>query len=251
MHDFRISDANNDTYYCLEWLLHKSYQKSYKGVPLLVKRNWGISFTGGLYPDHHKEFEDHFCQFLYILSECDIEPSVCTVRVNPQGSIYSVSDIVKGAQSFCNGFSDLSWALPVFAKWSNTRKWTNKFGSEFDLDRLFSQHLKRERSCGACFGTHWRMGLARGLLYGHESISKEMRIRVKERLSEAIRGIDEGHQDNLFQRHDAIFSSHLCAFPSYFVCAFLTNWVAITEAIITISANNTQIIFEILLGLSD
>jgi hypothetical protein len=158
----------------------------FKMTPLTTKRNWGVSFTHGPTPGIKMEFEDHSCQFLFILMELGVCPQDTVICVPPNGENHALVEVVQAAENSCHGLSDLSWALPVFAKWGTRSKWTNKFGSEFELNRLFAQHLKREEWCTACFGTHWRMGLALGLKYGHKKISKNLRIQAKQRLCEAI-----------------------------------------------------------------
>jgi hypothetical protein len=195
--DYTISGEHGDTHSCLNWLLAEaSYRPLFKMTPLTVERDWGISFTHGPTPDIKEEFEDHFCQFLFTLMELGVSPKHTAVRVPPEGSCHTLVDMVRAAESFCHGQSDLSWALPVFAKWGTRRKWTNKFGSELDLNQLVAQHLKREEWCDACFGTHWRMGLALGLKYGAKKISRSLRLQAQQRLSEAVREARNSQDDS-------------------------------------------------------
>lgn len=184
MSDYTISDANGSSRSCLEWLLVDVCSRpAYRGCPLAVRREWGVTFAHGL--GTRMEFEDHFCQFLFILTECGLNPKETAICLPPSQERYMIAQLVADEQRFCHGVSDLSWALPVFIKWG-ARKWTNRFGEVLDIDVLLRQHLTREATCNACFGTHWKLGLAITIRDARSHLSNETMAAAQRRLRAAI-----------------------------------------------------------------
>ncbi|HZL36439.1 MAG TPA: hypothetical protein VFC78_14055 [Tepidisphaeraceae bacterium] len=177
---------NGSAYSAEEWLLRESsWERAYGRREIMVQREYGLSFAHAPSPAMVRQYEDHYCQFLYMLSETGMDPAHVILHVPPAGRSSLLSSMVADEQRFCHGLLDVSWALPVFIRWGHPT-WKNRFGEDFDLDRLLRQHLDREDRCVACFGTHWRMGLAIAVREGGAEISGETMRRARGRLREAI-----------------------------------------------------------------
>jgi hypothetical protein len=191
--DFQLDDSTRNTLgekiSCEDWLLRQASAKPiYWETPLVIQRDWGVCFTHGNIAVTER-FEDHFCQFLFILMNLGVDPDRTTVRVPPDGHAYTLRQMVTDEQKFCNGAMDVSWALPLFAQWG-TPTWTNKFNEQGDLGSLMTQHLDLEEHCDACFGTHWRMGLAMTLSCAADRLPVDVRQRANNRLLQLL---DEAH----------------------------------------------------------
>ena len=188
--DFPLRDSiSGESVNCEDWLLQQAAAKPiYWQTPLVTQRDWGVCFTHGNLTITER-FEDHFCQFLFILMNLGLDPDRTTVRVPPDGHACTLRQMVYNEQTFCNGALDVSWALPLFARWGNPT-WTNKFNEQYDLGSLMTQHLDLEKHCDACFGTHWRMGLALTLSFAAERLPEDVRERANSRLQQLI---EEAH----------------------------------------------------------
>ncbi len=184
--DYLITAPEGTSRECLDWLLHESsWRPLFKDTPLVVHAPWGVTFTHGPTPAIQMEFEDHFCQFLFVLLECRVDPDATTVRVPPDGDRRTIRQMVADEQRACHSLSDVSWAITVFAAWGQSA-WTNRFGEQFNLERMLTQHLDREQYSRACFGTHWRMGLALAVRDLRGRVGKDVMRRAEARLAEAV-----------------------------------------------------------------
>lgn len=190
--DFQISYPDGAHGSCMDWLLHQaSWQAEHGLPPLVLESDVGLSFLTNDIPEAANAFERHEFQFLWVLSECNLNIDELPVCVPPRGQKVPLREMLHTAENLCTQYSDVSWALPVLAMWEPRARWQNRFGTEFDFDRLLMQHLDREEQCGACFGTHWRMGLAAALKGAGGKVSKGVRTRANARLHAAI---EEAHR---------------------------------------------------------
>ena len=186
--EFRLDRPSGGQVSCLEWTLCELTRGgTYKGISILAKAPWGYSFTHGPTPALQMEFEDHYCQFLYIMLACGIDPDSTRICVPGGAGNISIRTLVKSEQSRCDRTIDVSWAIPVFIRWGGSSTWGNRFGETFDIDGLVRQHLRHESACVACFGTHWRLGLAIAVRDARDRLTRDTRRRADLRLQELIK----------------------------------------------------------------
>lgn len=207
--DYHIATNSGSEVSCMDWLLRQaSWRSLFEGTNLVRKGREGFSFVANDCPGADGRFEGHLCQWLWVLSECGLEPDRVEVRTPPDGEVVTLQDLLETSEAQINEYSDLSWALPVLARWARKSEWRNSFGDPYSLDKLVRQHLDREDSCGACFGTHWRMGLAEGVVLAGDAVSPESRERARLRLRQAV------HQARLSQAETGQFVLKWGVYPA-------------------------------------
>ncbi|MBX3376077.1 MAG: hypothetical protein KF678_03635 [Phycisphaeraceae bacterium] len=183
--DFEIKTASGPRS-CRVWLLEQAtWQPVFNGASIAAIRHGQPAFLGDVEPGRPPGLEGHFCQWLFILSRIYPDAAPLTVRLPPDGARLTLLDLVHGAQSLCHGASDLSWALPVFCRWGRGT-WTNRFGKRYTLDSLAETHLRQEDVSTACFGTHWRMGIACSVAESADRFSRSTRRQLRDSLRRLI-----------------------------------------------------------------
>lgn len=194
---YAIMGAGEDVQYpgrpgvlCLTWLLDEAtWQPVFDGVPISLETETGVIFTGDLEVRRRPGLEGHFCQWLFVLSTLGVSLDT-PVRLPPSGRTGVLRNVLEGSRAHCNSASDLSWALPVLTR-HYEGPWTNRFGERIDADSLARQHMKNRSTSVACFGTHWRIGIASTLRNSGSVFSSKIRDQLK---CELVRCIEEARR---------------------------------------------------------
>lgn len=185
--DREILAADETPVRCVRWLLEEaSWRNECYGIAIVERDVDRYRFTPAFTPLQTRVFEGHFGQTLYSLWCAGADPDIVTVRVPLVGERISLREFVRTLQSDCHEFSDLSWALPVIAAWSDDDRWVNRFGTVRSMDDLLRQHLASERQSRACFGTHWTMALALCVRMFPQRFSGDVLGEARSRLERAL-----------------------------------------------------------------
>jgi hypothetical protein len=183
-HDFRIRTSSGPKL-CSDVLLDElTAHPKYKRSRLVTHPTYGYVFSHGR-DGTPMEFEDHQSDFVSAFLSCGVDLNRRIV-IDDHAPNIRLSDIWDTELLGTSGFTDVSWTVWALLMSSPDRTWTNRFGERYSLDTLVRQHLANEEQGVACFGTHWRMGLAQVVLLGRQHLSPETYRLAENRLAELV-----------------------------------------------------------------
>jgi hypothetical protein len=144
----------------------RSLQRSWRGVEVIERSNY--------------ERSEHRDQLLCALAELGVPLSS---RLADSSESASVKELLQTSLAeFHLGQRELSWTAVAYAHYLPPQaKWTNRFGEEFDFDRLATELMEKAPSSESCYGVHLAGALNCILL------ADEQRIVLTPKVREAIR----------------------------------------------------------------
>ena len=133
-------------------------------------------------------YEDHFCQFLYVLALSGFGKGTY-INTGEGGSSGGLEQVFDTALSDVTQLHDLSWFLPTWCVLGGPSQWTTRFGESVTFDSLVRQHMgnRNEPRCQACRGTHWCLALAYVLKSSEGLLSVESRKAAETTMGQMLR----------------------------------------------------------------
>ena len=152
-HNFKVKVDGQKTS-ALEWVRGGRF---HKGLPLVEQTPYGGRFHTFTEP---YAFEGHPNQFLAILAMSEL-PRDFTFKAGLNGAIISVDDMLRNAQMECNDREEITWTLWLFSRYfPHNTQWQNKFGEQWNMDRLVQIQTNQRVQDGACGGCHGLFALS-------------------------------------------------------------------------------------------